>query len=112
MWVGDAKAPAGGSGIGGATRGTATSAAIRAAVASTTAGSAGGSAGVLLDLVPLKRSEDSPVKMMVSPFDKIRKPCPVMSPEGPWPSTGSWPSAELSDRLACARCVTNRVPFS
>ena len=36
----------------------------------------------------------------------------VMSPEGPWPSTGSWPSAELSDRLACARCVTNRVPFS
>ena len=35
-----------------------------------------------------------------------------MSPEGPWPSTGSWPSAVLSDRSTCARCVTKRVPFS
>ena len=32
---------------------------------------------------------DWPVNMIISPFDRMRKPSPAMSPEGPWPSTGS-----------------------
>src|SRR5262249_38274317 len=80
-WVGAARATTGGGGTAAATGETATAASMRAALLSTTAGSDGGSVKALLGLVPLSKRCASPVKRMVSPFDKIRKPCPVMSPE-------------------------------
>src|SRR5260221_9817117 len=55
---------------------------------------------------------DRPVKMITSPWSRMRKPCPLAWPKGPSPSIGSRPSAVPLAMPTCSLPAANSLPLS